>query len=283
MTLTGANMKWLLLSALILLGCSSEMSLQVSSPNKASAIVGGVEVTAADPIAASTVQVYKVTASNQTITTCTGNVIANHVVLTAAHCVAGANEQNYIYFSSTIPQNIFQFFEDLKSNSDNLRMVETSAIADGWLVDGVRPEKDWHDIALLKISGDLPAGYHPIAMTQNLPANGSPVYIAGFGFTNGVQQVRSDSLRQAAVTLKDSAWSSSEILLDTTQGKASCHGDSGGPAYVVSSEGIQLLAIDSRSELKSDPKFECVGYTIYTRLAAYKSWIITQIQLLDKP
>lgn len=272
-------MKLLFLVVVTLIGCSPQGRFQNASFHTSS-IVGGLEVSALDPIAGSTVQVYKITPANKSITTCTGNVIANQVILTAAHCVASADERNYIYFSATIPQDIFQFFA-AQADINVLRVVVSSAIPEGWKTDGVKPEKDWSDLALLKISGDLPAGFHPIAISDNIPVNNSAISIAGFGFTDGVQHVRSQDLREADVSVLDGQWSSSEILLDTSKGKASCHGDSGGPAYVASSQGLQLLAIDSRSELKSDPNFECVGDTIYTRLGFYKSWIESEIRILN--
>lgn len=271
-------MKCLLLIGLLLLGCSQQRpSANLNGiPLASSGIVGGMEVPSSDPLATSTVQVYKITASNQAIDTCTGNIIASHIVLTAAHCAAGPGEANYIYFSTTIPADIFEFFQ-AQMDTSNLRSVVNNVTAPAWDANGVKPLKDWHDLALLQFSGDLPPGYFPTAIGGGTPVNGDAVLIAGFGMIDGVQQIHSTDLQEATISVLDSTWSSTEILLDSSHGRASCHGDSGGPAYLLRNNYRSLIAVDSRSELASDPHFECTGNTIYTLLAPYQAWIFVQV------
>lgn len=276
-------MKWFLLAGIFLLGCSNQKSLNDPkiSHLALSHIVGGTTVSASNPISASIVQVYKVSASNQTISTCTGNIIASHLILTAAHCVAGTEEKNFIYFSTTIPTDIFQFFQAQVAVDNNLRSVLISATPNSWDANSLKPEKDWDDLALLKFAGELPAGYRPVKLTNDAPHVGESLLIAGFGMTDGIHQIRSSNLQQASVPVLDFGWSSTEILLDSSHGKAPCHGDSGGPAYLARNTQVSLVAIDSRSELKSDLNFECTGYTVYTRVGAYLDWISTQVRKLN--
>ena len=59
-------------------------------------------------------------------------------------------------------------------------------------------------------------------------------------------------------------------------GKGSCNGDSGGPAYVKISGKLTQVGINSRG---TDPA-SCIGVGVFTNVAAHLAWITKNSELL---
>lgn len=306
------NTKGLLAFAalLSLIACSqnkfsgSSADLNQSSSNS-SAIIGGAPVQANDPIINSTVQIFTVqVAKNQQgqlmvsgIAGCTGTILSNEVILSAAHCTLTSQDSSlgstsnpgyiYIYFSSEAPTDLVALLKN-RAHEPLLRQVSGGITAPNWARLKGDQSADWGDLSLLKFPGGLPAGYTP---AQLIPADATlvedmPITLAGFGLIrplmNG-QQIEATSLNKVQVTVLDPNYSQTEMNIDTSHGKGSCHGDSGGPAYVTINGQNYVAGVTSRADIKTDPQGQCTGNTIYTETKPYLNWIAKGIATLESP
>ncbi len=239
-------------------------------------IVNGSIVTMHDRLSQFVVQIYKINPVQKSISICTGNFITTRHILTAAHCLAQKSEErNFIYFSLEIPEDFFHFFQE-QSDSNLLKKPSQIFIHPNWLNHPqIKPMTDWYDIGILQIDQAPPIPIKPIAIEQLNPLN-NQILIAGFGSIDGKQHIKSQNLRKKQVQVDQQNWSSTEFTIDSTLGGA-CHGDSGGPALQFKYNEWYIVGIDSRSELESDPHFECNGKTIYTQVYKNIDWIKTII------
>ena len=62
-----------------------------------------------------------------------------------------------------------------------------------------------------------------------------------------------------------------EVEMNQTQGKGACHGDSGGPAFVVSGGQYYLFGVTSRGP--SNQPDNCASAGIYTNILAHLDFI----------
>ena len=88
---------------------------------------------------------------------------------------------------------------------------------------------------------------------------------------NGDDSTGAGTLRVVDVSISDAKYSKTEVLLDQTQGKGACHGDSGGPAFIKTKENLKLWGVTSRGSGSGEN--DCSGYSIYTRINSYTRWI----------
>ncbi|MBO9665372.1 MAG: trypsin-like serine protease [Bdellovibrio sp.] len=157
---------------------------------------------------------------------------------------------------------------------------------------------DNNDIALFKIDGDLPAGFKPAEMLTDdtLLKPGTAVTLAGYGTTSvkktPVDPAKFPDLDEAIASGKVSCnyakttcfiirnqnenilkktmvqvtqnFGATEVILDQSQGKGACHGDSGGPAF-LNVRGVEYLwGVTSRGSGK-DGIDDCSDMSIYTK------------------
>jgi len=298
------------------LALSSLVALAACSPNKnsdaslkldksalqGSAIIGGEQVQSNDPIINSTVQVFAIQVSKNSqgkliasgLAGCTGTILSNDVLLSAAHCTLTSEDPSlgstsnpnylYVYFSSQAPADIVALFNN-RANEPLLRQVTAGMTGTNWSKLSGDQETNWGDLSLLKFPGGLPAGYVP---AQLIPSNatltaGMPIVLAGFGETNGQQQTQATALMKVQVDILNPNFSETEMMIDTIHGKGSCHGDSGGPAYVTINGQNYVAGVTSRADSATDPQGLCIGNTVYTETQPYLGWIAQGIATLEDP
>lgn len=291
----------------LLVGFLSTLSFAACSPNKAansseiqtsstdnSAIIAGTLVGAQEAISKSIVGIYSSHEGEQGVAICTGSLLPGNLVLTAAHCV---DQYMTIVFAT-----------DMDNATDaQVRQVDKGAVSPYW-ASRQNADKDHGDIALLHFQGTVPAGFTPATMLTDASVlkNGAQVILAGFGANKVVQtpidtktypdliaaiqagEVVCDDpmkltncakvdmqgagvLRKTTVTIADSKYAQSEILLNQTTGTGACHGDSGGPAYVSVKGKLYLWGVTSRGE--KDPRNDCSQYSVYTTALFHKTWL----------
>lgn len=217
--------------------------------------------------------------ANEVSFICTGSLIKQDVVITAAHCL-------------TLPQGIkltaaFVFFgvnldtilNELQNNDlSHVRAFKKIIRHERYLQD----DRSNHDIGLVRIDGTAPAGFQlaqlaPASMARTL-RKGTALTLSGFGvssykndhFTGEPVGSGDGLLRQVGgIKVLSLTATGEEITLDQSQGRGACHGDSGGPAYLVDSisKKTYVVGLTSRGEGL------CDRTAIYTGVMGYSKWI----------
>ncbi|MBC7371518.1 MAG: trypsin-like serine protease [Bdellovibrionaceae bacterium] len=260
-----------------------------------SRIIGGQEVAATDEISKMTGQLYvinpvkqkdpqtgKETIIGASVGGCTVSIVSKNLVLTAHHCLT--SQHMFVYFSKDVVPESQQeeFFKTLATNPLVRQVVDADAPElKGESKDSTR---NIGDILLLKLSAPIPDGFNvaPLLPTSFNLNTVKVVTLAGWGWTDGVKQTDTATLRKVEVALKDANFTESEILVGSV-GKGACHGDSGGPAYVNVDGKAYVAGVTSRADMRTDPKGQCISDTIYTKTQFFNSWIVESAKNLNAP
>lgn len=223
-------------------------------------IVGGLGVLVHDGIQETTVALFKKSAEGGFL--CTASLISESVALTAAHCIPEKGEQAVLVFGRNIRG----------------KDIKVAPVAD------VLTPKTWHgasntakdqgDIALLQFEGGLPNGYHPAELLSEdvKLENGETVVLAGFGINDAKEKTGAGVLRKTEVQIAKTHLGKTEIVFDQTHGSGACHGDSGGPAFLVEKGIYYLFGVANRSYPGRAPD-DCAHQVVYTQVNAYRGWI----------
>lgn len=228
-------------------------------------IVGGSLVTAGDPVAQSTVALLQPSGW----TFCSGTLIDTRHVVTAGHCVAEYTDDSmFVYFgldSSQAPSD----------STDTIAVAKMTAHPQ-YNQDAMKQEpaqQPPNDISILELSSDAPQGFVPAAI---LPASdalqiGETLELAGFGLTSGDSKDTNGLLREVGVPLASIDSASKEISYGPgANGKGSCNGDSGGPAFVQRGGKLVLVGATSRGDEA------CTQSGIYTDVRQFTDWLVSE-------
>jgi hypothetical protein len=219
-----------------------------SSTAKTNAVVRGHAVTREEELGKTIVAIVSVHGSGQAL--CTGTILAEDTILTAAHCVDDSPEKLAIVFSEQLK----------KADENSTRFADRMIQNPSWPNGG--------DLALIHFQGGLPQGYQPV---QLVPAkfaieDGQEVIMAGYGVTNGLTEKGAGTLREMKTTVVEHA---SDSLIVTDGKKSSvCFGDSGGPAFVKKGERFLQWGVASSVVNKA-----CNQASVHTSLMGYSTWI----------
>lgn len=280
----------MLFASILIQGCAQQKSEESNNRAPASIsdassqqIVGGVTVPAADSVAASTVQV-RVFIDSKYEVYCTGTLISRNVVMTAAHCL---EIREFIFSRKLDPKEMAITF--------GLKVEEASPANSRPVIGGVYhrfydqtdiedPDaKNNGDIALLRFSGTLPAGYKPakVVFDAKRLEKDAKVILAGYGATAMLPNVaRASSLMKVEVLLTQPDFSETEVLFAQNNGGGACHGDSGGPAYLMQKSGEAVVfGVTSRSATIAGGS-SCLEGSIYTQTAAKRKFILAGVNAL---
>lgn len=248
-----------LLSTLTITACAPSSQYNSSEvQTSGEGIIGGWEAQPGDRIQQSIVAIY----DSYEGQLCTGSLLPNNVVLTAAHCIGPDPEAMFVIFDTQVAAKSLR------------RRIDKVAISPYWAHRQME-DKDTGDIALVHFTGSVPRGYVPATFAgpneRRLLKAGSEVVLAGYGISNGATGDGAGRLRVTKVKIEDPKFSNSEITLNQTQGTGACHGDSGGPAYILVNGHHYLWGVTSRGV--EDKSNDCSKLAAYTSALYYKTWI----------
>lgn len=299
------------IASLLTLAACSNNTAPVLSADNSTGIIGGQPVTPNSELHSSIVGIYDAEVGG----ICTGSLLPNNIVLTAAHCVGPNPSKMFVIFYA----NMNELFESNDQNQikQYIRIVQKAVVHEGWNFgnknkasqkQSEQSQDTWNDIALLKFKGTIPAGFKPATLLSDisaLKANAS-VTLAGYGvdkmqvtevnpkdYPNLDESVKKGEIicsadRSVCAKIESSgsgllrttkvnisSVTSNEVILDQTHGTGACNGDSGGPAYIEANGQLLLWGITSRGSLGCDTD------AIYTNALTYLDWIKKQVTALQ--
>lgn len=189
---------------------------------------------------------------------CSGVVLAQDLVLTAAHCVA--------------------------ATTTNFKIVGHLAAVLYQLADvtdiGAHPEFStavWPtpDLALLKLSKPLPTGFAPAFLSTRPIAVDDRLIVVGYGVATQGDRQSGGTPRMATLIVTDRS-DKLVTLRDASAGAISgCSGDSGAPVFAIRAGVPALVGVVSRGH--------CRTFTEVIPLAPYRDWMLETARRFGSP
>lgn len=263
---------------------------------KNSGIIGGTLVPETGAPAENIVGLFD--SLNQMI--CTGSLIGEGLVLTAAHCVYDTKpEKLKVLFANDLMALMNTGEVDIKQQL--IRDVVSFKYHEQYNPEEQEQDPfDWSDIAVVKFKGSTPEGYKKATLLTDgkVLKPGMEVFMAGYGVTEvktfpvearkvkdlkkkleegevfcdddqenclEVEMTGDGELYQTSASIGHVV--RSEIRVDESKGRGTCSGDSGGPLYIKENDQYILIGVTSRGSALCDK----IG--IYTNTAYYRDWI----------
>lgn len=212
----------------------------------AAAIVGGAE--SDGPLARQSVMVLS---SNGGV--CSAVVVAADVVLTAAHCAAGAAEHRVHWRGEGGPE---------------LVAPAAKSIHPGYDAKAVEARRRSIDLALIRLPAKLPDRFAVATLSAAAPAAGARVTFGGWGATAAGDPRSTGTFRTAELPAVEPYGRSTILVWADGAGKAgACMGDSGGP---VAQDGAVLAVATWVGDRKSGA---CGRYSQGVLLGPQRGWI----------
>lgn len=176
----------------------------------ARAVVGGTPETG--PLASATLMILSSNGG-----ACSGVVLAEDAVLTAAHCVAGAAEHRAHWRDA--------------SGAPILAAIAEIAVHPGYDAGAIEARRRSIDLALVRLAAPLPAGFRAAALVATSASAGEAIDLYGYGVAQegDAGRLTGGTLRRARLSVVEPYGPSSILIWLAGRAAGACHGDSGGP------------------------------------------------------
>jgi len=244
---------------LLAVGCGHATTddLSTSGAN----IVGGDTVKAKSTLAKSIVALKIEKEEGEGL--CTGSLLSENLVLTAAHCVDEEPKKVEVLFT-TQAKRVAQ---------NKIRAADHISIHPIW-----SRETGYGDLALIHFTGGLPKGYKPVQLadSQTQLNIGDSVTEAGYGASKGGKATGTGRLRQTTTTVVGQRAGGRYVLDGKTS--SACFGDSGGPVFLQQQD--QLIQWGVTSGVNTE---DCDNASIHTAIMSYLPWLQSTTQQLQTP
>ena len=255
-----------------------ESQSQQASQNE---ITNGIRVPEASLESLATVALYIAKGKNaegvQLSNFCTGTLIRSDLILTAAHCISDFSKDLGIG-ENLLAQNILvgfgrKVFTSIDADSrSKLRQVRTLIVHPKYVAGSVTKVESasMYDIALIRLNEKAPATAKVASLAPNSFAleRGQYIRLVGFGVTDGVTDQRTREMMEVDVQIQNPEFSPTQFTYSVVNGKGSCSGDSGGPAYYRRGSGeLMLLGVTSWGDRL------CQEIGAYTSVPYFIDWI----------
>lgn len=258
-------------------------SEKVSLNQSQSSIVNGEAVIEEDPIAKSTVAIYLTDTAQpgELRNFCTGTLIAKNIILTAAHCMKDLADMLRIPSEELIARSRIAFGTQVVTQESDTRVsfgtIKQVLVHPDYTSGMVRNAKrvPMPDLALILLEKDAPETAVPATIGLNLGhliKSGTPLTLAGYGVTSGVQKTLATQLMKVDVTIGNPKLTAAQFSYDVINRKSACMGDSGGPAYVTTEDGtLAIIGVTSWGDRT------CTSLGVYTSIPAFAQFITDSI------
>jgi trypsin len=245
-------------------------------PGSASAVVGG---TAVKPGTYPSVVAVGTSESMD----CGGTLIAPDVVLTAAHCIAGAT-------STPDSLRVLAGSTSLTAGLAAANATHLLRVAAVYTHPKFNPQSMHYDAALLILTRPV-TGLPTLPMATLTTRSGAAVSAAGWGRTSEHGATSPNHLRSVALEVETPStcrtgnavlgeYFAPSMMCASAPGRDTCAGDSGGPLIGTSGGHTALVGITSYGDGCGEP-----GHPgVYTRVAAISGWaraLLAQLRKAD--
>jgi secreted trypsin-like serine protease len=246
-------------------------------------IVGGDDVEPGDPIAKSIVAVQTSKGTSRG-TLCTGSILSESLVVTAAHCLPKGTTEGEVIFGLVVKDSFLR-----RKIIDWKRMEGYAEIE---RIDDLLPEErtvaedillsnsDHEDVAIVRFEGGLPPGYEKATLLKDkkLLKRGTELHVAGYGISAPNAFETRGTLRKAVAPVLIAKSTPREFIIDISR-EGTCNGDSGGPAFLKIDEQYYLVGVDSRTLTPASAE-PCSSSAAFANLLKYSEFITESEQTL---